>query len=285
MLARQINCALQQGIRLQRISVPPQRLSLHHHTERLTVMACTRLTQRDGLLCDRERLAVFAQCDQVRSLESQHLAEQALAYLGQYDLAGADALGSSLEHLCAFLRQPGESVELPQGVSAAIQFHDARVVGRPTPSLPDVVYLRRNRRWRRVHSWLGDINADACADLAIGTPGSDGGAGRVSIITGRGGNWPVPPNAEAIFDSTTSFVGAPGAGDVNGDGFADVLIGAGGAAYLVLGHTGAWYSSANLADEAVAILPLPACLRRTVRLTRRAPRSTAAIGHGRRRPR
>ena len=83
-------------------------------------------------------------------------------------------------------------------------------------------------------AWLGDINGDARADLAVGTPGSDNGAGRVSIIAGRGGNWPVPPNAEAIFDSKTSFVGASGAGlgalvapagDVNGDGFFDYLIG------------------------------------------------------------
>lgn len=96
-------------------------------------------------------------------------------------------------------------------------------------------------------TWLGDINGDARADLAVGLPASDNGAGRVAIINGRGGNWPVPPNAEAIFDSRSSFVGAANAnlgkmvasaGDVNADGFFDTLIGdpANNRAFLVFGR-------------------------------------------------
>ena len=83
-------------------------------------------------------------------------------------------------------------------------------------------------------AWLGDVNGDGRADLGVGLPASTSGAGRVAIIYGRGGNWPVPPNAEALTDSPTSFVGAAGAGlgslivpagDVNGDNFSDYLIG------------------------------------------------------------
>ena len=179
-------------------------------------------------------------------------------------------------------------------------------------------------------AWLGDVNGDGRADLGVGMPASGNGAGRVAIVYGRGGNWPVPPNAEALFDSPSSFVGAPAAGlgaqiasagdvngdnfydvvigdpannraflifgrgsslgsslaltgsaptaqwnvldvaglgtltgiasagDVNGDSFGDLLISAGGKAYLLLGHAGAWYASTSVANDAAATLPLPA---------------------------
>jgi hypothetical protein len=97
-------------------------------------------------------------------------------------------------------------------------------------------------------TWLGDtFGGDARADLAVGLPASDNGAGRVAVINGRGGNWPVPPNAEAIFESRSSFVGAASAnlgqqvasaGDVNADGFFDILIGdpANNRAFLIFGR-------------------------------------------------
>ena len=99
--------------------------------------------------------------------------------------------------------------------------------------------------------WLGDVDGDRRADLAVGTPNKmvDGAAnaGRVSIVYGHAGGWPVPPDAVAIGDSPSSYVGSPGsklgeniapAGDVNGDGLSDFLIGdpLNGQVYLVFGR-------------------------------------------------
>ena len=58
------------------------------------------------------------------------------------------------------------------------------------------------------------------------------GAGRISIIYGVSGDWAVPPDGEALANSPASFVGVAGAGigsgmaavgDVNGDGYDDLL--------------------------------------------------------------
>jgi uncharacterized repeat protein (TIGR01451 family) len=97
--------------------------------------------------------------------------------------------------------------------------------------------------------WLGDFNGDRLADLVVGLPGINGGAGRVTIIYGRAGGWQVPDVANLISESRTSFVGVPSAGlgdliapagDVDGDGLDDLLIGdpVSSRAFLVFGRLG-----------------------------------------------
>jgi hypothetical protein len=88
-------------------------------------------------------------------------------------------------------------------------------------------------------SWLGDVNGDARADLAVGMPAATvnnhTNAGRVSVVYGQPGGWPVPSDSVALANATTSFAGvnansqlgqfiAPG-GDINADGLGDYLIG------------------------------------------------------------
>lgn len=180
-------------------------------------------------------------------------------------------------------------------------------------------------------TWLGDTDGDGRGDLAVGMPAANGGAGRVAIIPGRYGNWASKPAGE-LLSASSSFAGAsqigigahiaaagdvdgdgrydllvgdpannrvflifgqpdvaggqdtplsgglagrwtelttsdPGfligrwqaaAGDVNGDGIGDLLIGATGSsgrAYLISGQLAPWPDTINLADEAAAVLP------------------------------
>ncbi|MCP4212939.1 MAG: hypothetical protein GY764_15885 [Halieaceae bacterium] len=101
-------------------------------------------------------------------------------------------------------------------------------------------------------NWLGDVNGDARADLAVGMPqasaNSNASAGRVAVVYGSPGGWPIPSDAVALAEATTSFIGngvnvqlgevvAP-AGDTNGDGLSDLCVGdpANNQAYLVYGQ-------------------------------------------------
>jgi hypothetical protein len=99
----------------------------------------------------------------------------------------------------------------------------------------------------------GDVNGDGFADILAGAPLSDAAAadaGAAYLVLTRPG---MPPNSlsvagirytgEAAGDQAGTSVG--GAGDANGDGFADFLMGAplnasvdSGAGYLVLGSAG-----------------------------------------------
>ncbi len=105
-------------------------------------------------------------------------------------------------------------------------------------------------------SGAGDVNGDGYADMLVGASGDDdsgsdagaaylvmGGASPASgSLAGGSGNTIFKYTGESVDDY--AGIGASGAGDVNGDGYDDILIGAegndsggtnSGAAYLVLG--------------------------------------------------
>ncbi|MEZ4393105.1 MAG: FG-GAP-like repeat-containing protein [Polyangiales bacterium] len=76
-----------------------------------------------------------------------------------------------------------------------------------------------------------DLNGDGFADIVIGAPEHDAqtltDAGRVQVFFGGGG---LDGTADVTFDGTTAGEGLgralSSAGDVNGDGFADLVVGA-----------------------------------------------------------
>lgn len=107
-------------------------------------------------------------------------------------------------------------------------------------------------------SAAGDINGDGFADVLVGAYGRDisgANAGAVYVLFGRAGGFAANLDLAALTsaegfeingESADDFVGnsASTAGDVNGDGFADILLGAlgrdvngdnAGAAYLLFG--------------------------------------------------
>ena len=96
-----------------------------------------------------------------------------------------------------------------------------------------------------------DVNGDGYADVAVGEPGT----GQVNVYLGGPSG---PPTSPSLVLSQASGVQALGvflssAGDVNGDGYADLLVGGIAAAYLYLG------GPAGLATSPTTVrLPQPA---------------------------
>ena len=107
----------------------------------------------------------------------------------------------------------------------------------------------------------GDINGDGFDDLIVGSIYADNQAGRAYVVFGSGENFPSTIDLadlngsngfEIVGEFTGDIAGVPvgPAGDVNGDGFDDLLIGAGyynnkvGRSYIVFGKS--QWSAASL---------------------------------------
>ncbi|MDT8305667.1 MAG: hypothetical protein RRC07_07000, partial [Anaerolineae bacterium] len=132
------------------------------------------------------------------------------------------------------------------------------------PSAPDLEMLAESRTHfngaagARLGSYLaaaGDANGDNYADLLIGERnstraflifGNPGPLGNVALEAGQTGYRTLlqaPANA--------NIQGLAAAGDADGDGLEDILITAGGTAYLLLGRGNPWPETVDVATEAV----------------------------------
>lgn len=71
---------------------------------------------------------------------------------------------------------------------------------------------------------VGDLDGDGIADLAVGRPGADNFMGRVDLWSGASGTLLFSHSGDNAFDRFGDALSA--AGDVNGDGTPDLLVGA-----------------------------------------------------------
>ena len=86
-----------------------------------------------------------------------------------------------------------------------------------------------------IASGFFDFNGDKIADILIGTPSSNKNGGTATVIYGRCGAFPPMltnaqvPNVETIFAASVPFINfgssVASAGDINGDGITDILVG------------------------------------------------------------
>ena len=114
---------------------------------------------------------------------------------------------------------------------------------------------------------VGDVNGDGYDDILIGSSGSDGGGdnrGQVYLILGKSAGWNMDVNlsnadASWIGEHDVAAIGSrvSAAGDVNGDGYDDILFGSrydddkdidAGQVYLVFGKESGWSTGVSAAN-------------------------------------
>ena len=124
------------------------------------------------------------------------------------------------------------------------------------------------RGWARSVAGAGDVNGDGFADVIVGAPFYDNGQdaeGTAFVYFGGAGVFNTTPDAQLESNQVDARMGTSvaGAGDVNGDGFADVIVGAyqydngqdaEGAAFVYFGGAGAFDTTPDAQLESNQVL-------------------------------
>ena len=100
--------------------------------------------------------------------------------------------------------------------------------GQDMDTTPDIIFTGETvGDYFGEGSWLGDVNGDGCTDVILGALGYNEDQGRVYIYYG-GANMDNVPNV--VIDGEPEVAGGFGrtctTGDVNGDGYEDLFVGA-----------------------------------------------------------
>ncbi|HTO68849.1 MAG TPA: FG-GAP-like repeat-containing protein [Myxococcota bacterium] len=91
----------------------------------------------------------------------------------------------------------------------------------------------------------GDVNGDGYSDVIVGSPQENGARGKVYLFLGGPGGLATTPAFTAVGTNASDQFGwsVAAAGDLNGDGFADVVVGAPGAVNSGVGFATVFYGS------------------------------------------
>jgi hypothetical protein len=125
-----------------------------------------------------------------------------------------------------------------RGDTRRIQVYSGSVRG--LGSAPSASFTRPASPGTRFGWWvtqIGDLNGDGLGDFAVGVPGDPGGRGWVEVYFGRAAGPYTSPTFSLLPRDVNHLdfgVARAGAGDYDGDGFADLALGAAG----VAGQTG-----------------------------------------------
>jgi PGF-CTERM protein len=151
----------------------------------------------------------------------------------------------------------GSTIEMDRSLSASL----ASFLGESSPDFSGIDV-----------SGAGDVNGDGYDDFLIGAVQNDEGgtrAGQAYLILGKGSGWEMDTslsNADASFLGEDDFDragGVSGAGDVNGDGFDDILISSyedeeggynTGQVYLIFGKESGWAMDTRLSNADASFL-------------------------------
>jgi hypothetical protein len=194
------------------------------------------------------------------------LGEDAVDYSGWSVATGGDANGDGYDDILI-----GAAYDSDAASNAGQTY---LIFGRATGLVQDTDLSRADASFRgeAVGDWsgysvdfAGDVNGDGFDDIIIGAVYNDeahGNAGQVYLIFGKASGWAMDTS---LGSSSASFFGeeaddqagkrVAGAGDVNGDGYDDFVIGApyndevassAGQVYLILGKSSGWSMNTDL---------------------------------------
>ena len=110
----------------------------------------------------------------------------------------------------------------------------------------------------------GDVNGDGTNDIVIGAPGTDGSGAVYFVLGGRGlSDMHLPTEADValIGENSGDYAGyaVASGGDMNGDGYDEVVVGApgadgyNGAVYVAYGYSSGTYAEKTLGDAQTKI--------------------------------